>query len=317
VTAHSLELRSGLNLLVSTRRAIREQTPVLKFVWNHPLNADGRIAALGRVAWWQLMSRMRSRAIALPFVDGTFLFATRGMTGATGNWYCGLHELPEMAFVLHLLRPGDHFIDVGANVGSYTVLAAGAAGATVTSVEPVPRTFRSLQRNILHNRLQHLVRAWQAGVSDSRGTLRFTDDLDAMNHVVTDGESRSALEVPTRTIDELSEGNVPILIKIDVEGYERQALIGARRTLADARLIAVVIETNGNTARYGASDAGVTMMMKEQGFEACLYDPFARRLSRGPAEPGQNGNTIFVRNRVTAEARLRSARHYRLVNGRI
>jgi hypothetical protein len=33
------------------------------------------------------------------------------MTGATGNWYCGLHEVHEMAFVLHLLRPREHFVD--------------------------------------------------------------------------------------------------------------------------------------------------------------------------------------------------------------
>ena len=97
----------------------------MQFVWNHPLNSSGRIAALGRVARWQMASRLVSGPIALPFVEGTSLFASRGMTGATGNWYCGLHEVRDMAFVLHVLRRGEHFLDVGANVGSYTVLAAG------------------------------------------------------------------------------------------------------------------------------------------------------------------------------------------------
>src|SRR5262245_41975942 len=114
---------------------------LLSFVWNHPLNSTDRIAALGRVARWQIASRLVSGPIALPFVEGTSLLASSGMTGATGNWYCGLHEVRDMSFVLHLLRPGEKFLDVGANVGSYTVLAAGAVGAQVTSVEPVPRTF--------------------------------------------------------------------------------------------------------------------------------------------------------------------------------
>jgi len=70
------------------------------------LNANGKLAALWRVLCWQIASRLMQGLIALPFVQGTTLFARRGMTGATGNWYCGLHEVHEMAFVLHLLRGG-------------------------------------------------------------------------------------------------------------------------------------------------------------------------------------------------------------------
>jgi len=98
---------------------------LLKFVWHHPLNASGQLAALWRVLRWQLTARLMPGLIELPFVQGTSLFAMRGMTGATGNWYCGLHEVHEMAFVLHLLRPGDHFLDVGANVGSLPCWPAG------------------------------------------------------------------------------------------------------------------------------------------------------------------------------------------------
>ena len=105
---------------------MRPAARLLRYVWNHPLNVrGGRLAAIGRVFRWQLASRLLPGPIALPYVGDTWLFATRGMTGATGNWYCGLHEVAEMAFVLHLLRPDDHFVDVGANVGSYTILAGG------------------------------------------------------------------------------------------------------------------------------------------------------------------------------------------------
>src|SRR4051812_13590363 len=239
---------------------------LVKFVWNHPLNSSGRIAALGRVARWQMASRLVPGPIAVPFVDGTSLFLSRGMTGGTGNWYVGLQEVQDMAFVLHVLRRGEGFLDVGANVGSYTVLAAGGAGALVTSVEPIPSTFAHLQRNVALNGLSGTVIAWQCGLSDSVGTLRFTADLDAVNHVLRDGERGAAVEVDVRTLDDLVGTNVPALVKIDVEGYERPVLMGATRTLADPRLHAVVMETNGSGARYGVADDELMMLMARNGF---------------------------------------------------
>src|ERR1700738_1077325 len=98
---------------------------LLSYVWQHRLNAGGRWRAVGRVVRWQVASRLLAGPFALPFVGDTRLFARRGMTGATGNWYCGLHEVEEMAFMLHFLRPEDLFVDVGATVGSYTGKAAG------------------------------------------------------------------------------------------------------------------------------------------------------------------------------------------------
>jgi hypothetical protein len=53
----------------------------------------------------------------------------------------GVFEFEEMVFVLHALRPSSLFVDVGANVGFYTVLAGGGVGASCLSLEPVPATF--------------------------------------------------------------------------------------------------------------------------------------------------------------------------------
>ena len=128
------------------------------YVWNHPLNRAGKFTALLRVLRWQLVSRLISGPIALPFVEKTYLFAARGMTGATGNWYCGLHEVNDMAFALHLLRQDEYFVDVGANVGSYSILASGGAKARVIAVEPIPATFVHLQRNVALNGLSDQVR---------------------------------------------------------------------------------------------------------------------------------------------------------------
>lgn len=288
---------------------------LIRYVWNHPLNVrGGRAAALGRVFRWQIASRLMPGPIGLPYVDGTFLFATRGMTGATGNWYCGLHEASEMAFVLHLLRPNELFLDVGANVGSYTVLAAGAAKARVIAVEPIPSSFDALRRNVALNALDDRVTCNRLGLSDTHGTLRFTSTLDTVNHVLSDGEDAPSVDVPVTRMNDLVGDEVPTLIKIDVEGHEHAVLRGGGRTLDDPRLLAVIMETNGSGARYGVSDEELHAQMHGHGFAPAGYDPFARSL----VDAGRsNGNTVFVRDRRVVEERVKTAATFQLVNGEI
>lgn len=287
---------------------------LLSYVWTHPLNKAGKLAALGRVMRWQIGVRLAPGPIGVPFVDSTRLLVARGMTGATGNWYCGLHEHCEMAFVLHVLRESDLFLDVGANIGSYTILASGAAGARSIAAEPVPATFRHLRRNIALNDLAERVRCFQGGLSDQAGSLRFTSELDTVNHVLAPGEKAAGVEVPVTTLDDLVGDGVPALIKIDVEGYERPVLMGAQRTLADPRLLAVIMETNGSGERYGIKDDELVAAMRDHGFAMYAYDPFARSLT--VAERG-GGNTIFVRDLEAVSARVGVARRFALVNGSI
>jgi FkbM family methyltransferase len=235
------------------------------------------------------------------------------MTGATGNYYCGLHEVAEMAFALHFLRPTEHFLDVGANIGSYTVLAS-CTGARVTAVEPIPATYAKLEDNVLINRLVHNVRTCNVGLSGKRDVLCFSANLDTVNHVLPVGSDLPAVEVEVLPMDELLGDDVPVLIKIDVEGHELSVLQGGQRTLCDARLRAVLMETNQSGTRYGVSDDDLRETMRSHGFLACGYDPFLRSMTdaRGDAV-----NTIFVRDRDEANRRVCDAPRFRLINGLI
>ena len=167
-----------------------------RFVLGHPLNRGRSAAAFLRWLRWQLGSRLLPGPVLVPFVNDIGLLIRPGMTGATGNLYCGLHEFEDMALVLHALRPGDRFVDIGANVGSYSMLAA-ATGAEVMAFEPIPATCRWLQRNVAVNALDESVHVLNQGVGRAKGVLRFTAGLDTVNHVVAENESAAgALEVP-------------------------------------------------------------------------------------------------------------------------
>lgn len=286
----------------------------LKFILQHPLNGDGQGAALSRFLRWQIAARLLPVPHFMPFVGDTVLVTERGMTGATGNWYCGLHEEADMGFVLHVLRPDDLFVDIGANVGSYTVLASGGAGARTVAFEPVPSTHAKLARNVAVNDLGDRVKAHNLGLGARDEVLRFTAGRDTANHVVTGGSDAPTVEVRVRRLDDVLEGEVPQVIKLDVEGWEAQVLQGMPATLADPALAAIITETNDSAARYdGSGNDQVSGIMQAHGFSAHSYDPLSRKLLPG----GTNRNTIFVRDKDFLQARIEGAPRFQLVNGTI
>jgi FkbM family methyltransferase len=197
------------------------------------------MSATGRVLRWQIASRIHDEVI-VDRIGGTRFAARRGMTGITGNIYAGLHEFADMAFVLHFLRAGDLFADVGVNVGSYTILASGVVGCYTVAFEPDPITAAALERL---NKIAERVELRRCAVGDQDGEARFSIGLDTKNHVVT-GADATGRFVPMQTLDRalFDRGRIPILIKIDVEGYEAEALRGARAVLAASDLKGVLTE---------------------------------------------------------------------------
>ncbi|WP_327447019.1 FkbM family methyltransferase [Brevundimonas sp.] len=276
------------------------------------------MAALGRVVRWQIAVRLLPAAhFILPFANGSSLAVCRGMEGATGNWYGGLDEPDEMGFLLHLLRAGDRFLDIGANVGSYTVLAASVPGVTGVAFEPVPATHHRLRRNLIVNDATDRFEARQCGVGDAAGVLRFTTTLDSMNFVAPDDyPDDDTVEVRVVRLDDaMPDRDGPIVAKIDVEGFEKAVLTGGARTLGSEDVLAVVMETNGSGERYGVTDAELFDLMAALGFTPHHYDALSRTLS--PARPGDPAhiNTLFLKDVATVTRRTREAPPAKLVNG--
>jgi len=264
------------------------------FFRSHPLTQRAPSRAWARFLVWQLRSRFQSEVI-VPWIAGTRLAARRGMTGATGNIYVGLHEFADMMLPLHFLRPGDLFLDVGANIGSYSVLASGVCGARSWAFEPHPQTAKYLQRNIEINDLAALVTVHQCALGRRRGTVSFTTDQDTTNQVT----SRSTgLTVPMESLDNLTATESPAMIKMDVEGGEEEAISGAQGCLSKSSLKLVEIETLTPRMRE---------IFAQSGFEEFHYEPFARRLEAGPS-PRPGANAVFARDLDFVRARLNEAR---------
>lgn len=242
------------------------------------------------------------------------------MGGATGNYYCGLHEFSDMSFVLHYLRKNDLFVDIGANVGTYSILAAGCTGAHVISIEPIPKTHSHLVDNININDLQSVVDTKNIGLSSTKGFLDFSAEFDAENHVVSvsDNSSINTVSVEVDTLDTLMSNHHPLMIKIDVEGFEAEVLKGGERTFCSKNLEAVLIEFNGSGLRYGYSELDMREKFEQWGFTPCTYDPFFRRLNPlKNSDASTNGNTLYLRNIDSARERLIKADAFQVLGKKI
>lgn len=243
--------------------------------------------------------------MVIPFVESTQLVCERSMTGATGNLYCGLHEFGDMGFLLHFLRPGDLFVDVGANIGSFSMLASGVVGATSVALEPVPSTCAALRRNIAVNRLEELVEPLCVAAGARRGRVRFSLDRGPQDRAVGESYSGASAEVPVMSLDDIFENKWPALLKVDVEGSEREVLEGASESLCKPTLKAVLLE--------GDSEA-IAGMMCQAGFTRASYAPMTRRLdvtqSVRKGSVGETLNNFWVRDEELVRARCSTARRF-------
>ena len=287
----------------------------LKFITSHPLNRDRKLKSMFQFAKWQVGSRIVPGAVVFDWVNGSKFLVKPGETGLTGNIYTGLHEFADMAFLLHVLREDDLFIDVGANVGSYSILACAAIGARGYAFEPVPQTHSRLVDNLRLNHIEERVKHPNIGIGDEAGSLIFTADGDTVNHALAAGESsQNTVNVEMATLDSILADESPSLIKIDVEGFETPALKGAEMTLSKDSLHSVIMELNGSGDRYGFDEMLIMEMMLDHGFATYSYDPMQRTLINLVGKNLVSGNTLFIKNRDYVLERIEGAPKV-LVNG--
>lgn len=275
---------------------------IIKFIISHPLATKNKRMALKRFIFFQIAKLFNPYPIVYSFTNKTKLIVERGMSGATGNIYCGLHEFEDMSFLLHFLRREDTFIDIGANIGSYTILASGHVGASSLSIEPVPSTFSRLQDNIMINRLEQKVRALNLGAGSKSEKLKFTKNLDTVNHVFFGASEEGVVEVKVESLDMIKQNMDPVLIKIDVEGYEYEVLKGATDTLSNEKLKAIIIEINGSGEKYGVTDEEVHKILMQYKFEPFAYDPYTRELKA--LDTFTDKNTIYIRDLAFVNMRV-------------
>lgn len=162
-----------------------------------------------------------------------------------------IHEPVTTEIFKKLIKEGNTVIDVGANIGYFTLLAARLVGhkGKVFSFEPEPRNFAYLTKNLELNKYKNVV-ARQMAVSDKCGSVDFQIcKVDSGHHSVISDTTKSLpktdiIKVETVSLDSLFEKKAKDIdfIKIDAEGSEPKVLAGMKKILLKSKKIKIIME---------------------------------------------------------------------------
>ncbi len=187
---------------------------------------------------------------------------------------------PETVAWIGTFEAGDVLVDVGANVGMYTIWAAKAARARVFAFEPESQNFALLNRNIVANGLSDRAVAFCLALSDETRFDRlhisrfeigqschsFGEKVDFRLQPHDFALSQGAVSTAMDALVQQQTIPVPNHIKVDVDGFEHKVLRGAATTLDNPRVRSLLVEINQNLPEHVEAVAH----LKDKGFHYTL-----------------------------------------------
>jgi FkbM family methyltransferase len=239
-----------------------------RFAWSHRTN-QGRVSrrflATLKLARLWVCARILHRPSVVPIGTKSVIQADPGRFASLKAAFANPPDFPEMLVWSNYLRPGDLFIDVGSNVGSYTLWAADL-GARVIALEPVLETFQIMLENVRLNGYD--VQTLQAAAGTTCGSTRFTSGLDDQNRIDSSGD----IEVEMVTMDSVIEDRKVAGMKVDVEGFEIDVLRGCERALQEQRIGLLQLEWNSTSeSAVNADRTSIVEFLRTYGYG--LYRP--------------------------------------------
>jgi FkbM family methyltransferase len=217
---------------------------VLRYICNN--NKASRIPyVVLRSVTWQLMKRITGSITTVKLINGKNIFIFPDNEVSSFFIYS---DLPDRNEVM-LLREGTScntiFLDIGANIGSYSLLMSDVA--KVIAFEPHPSTAARLKMNFLLNGMD-ITSVYEYAIGKEDGSVLFTDtDSSATNRIMGPTDKNASIRVNQKKLDTIVEDlelrkDSRYVIKIDVEGGECDVFLGASNFLRDYDVRLVVFE---------------------------------------------------------------------------
>ena len=198
-------------------------------------------------SWYILNYLLRPGKKCIKTVQGSKMLLDLTDPGINRDLFLYGHREPSSTEIYrNELKPGMTIADVGANIGYYVLIEALALGDSgkIYAIEPAPKNFSMLQRNLEMNTFGCEIETHNLAISDHLGTISFEIAHASNHHRLAVNGSKSAIDVPTTTLDALLDGRPVDVVRMDAEGAEWVILKGMQGILAADRPLKMFIEVH-------------------------------------------------------------------------
>ncbi|MCA9242804.1 MAG: FkbM family methyltransferase [Phycisphaerales bacterium] len=272
---------------------------VVSHLWKHPSNRGKRLRTLSRAVMWQLRKRSAGGPMTLPIFNGQKLLCYPGNRGSGVMIYSsGWPDFDEMYFVARYLRPGDSFIDVGANIGIYSLLMGSIVGPTGRGVafEAGSKAYKILCENLALNQQRH-VEVRCVAIGPTEGKVAFLQNQDLTNRIVAASEAPADGDfamMDCTTLDTVLDRPFA-LGKIDIEGAEPMAFEGGRQMLSGGKPAVWIMEFKDRLLRkFNWSAEAFAKVVQDLGYRFGQYDARANEITFSDRGWVDHENVIVV-----------------------
>ena len=211
----------------------------------------------------------------------------------------GIYERNTIRHLIKLINPGMTIVDVGANIGAYTlVLSKHLSGGQIYSFEPNPRTLKFLKKNIEINQVKN-VNVIEFGLSDCEETAMLNTPSLSQASINKFKTSDQVEAIKLITLDKFcSENNINNIdiLKIDIEGHEKKCLDGSAGIIDKSKNIIIIMEIDQNCYEAGYKKEFLFNYLINKGFTGFLPRgwPFKMKKITSFNENYQD-NIIFIK----------------------
>lgn len=269
----------------------------LNYIWTHPNCRNRQIQSISKFVAWQLYKRLTGRHWDIFLLPNVKLRCYPDSYSAAAVLYCGLYDYDEMNFLLRYLRHDDSFLDIGANIGVYTLLAASKiTTGRIYSFEPFPKNYTRLQENLKINQFEQ-VKTYATAISNLTGIVALNPAEGDSMPFLTPTATNQTIRVTTDTLNNLLEkqslSNLT-LAKMDIEGAELLALKGATSLLSQHHPSVWMLEINDTVSHFNHSQQDLVDFLSNYGYSLYHYTADTNQIHRITWQQMQGNNILAI-----------------------
>jgi FkbM family methyltransferase len=251
----------------------------LSTIFSHPYNNKNQLFAYLRYVFYLALRFFNINKIPIrAWGDRRLIWYKDSIQS---NWFLFNYiiDWEEFCLIKHNLKKDSIFLDVGANIGYYSIWASKfITSGRIFSFEPNGQAFNRLIENIKINNRVHNITSINQAVSQKNGDIYMTNNLDTLNHILSTKEKidfNSSVKVKSTTLDSfVDEYHIDFIdyLKIDVEGFELDVLLGAEKLFKEKRIGIVQLEINNALDHSSHTVISITDFFDRNNYCLCQFE---------------------------------------------